>query len=492
MTNPLISRKTKIVATLGPASCEPAVIEELIMSGVNVFRLNLSHGTQSEHSAVVTSIRAAAIKLNSAIGILFDLQGPRIRTGLLDGGSIILEPGTCLRIRPGNAVGDDSFISTTYEPLCQDVTPGDTVLLDDGRIKLTVADITASEIECTVERGGKLGEHKGINLPGVRLSAASLTDKDIDDTRFAVEQGADFIALSFTRRAADVKDLKSLLEDLEEPSLPVIAKIENSSAIENLEDIIEAADGVMVARGDLGVEITVEKVPPLQKRIIRLANAASRTVITATQMLDSMIKRPVPTRAEVSDIANAVFDGTDAVMLSAETATGEFPVKVVETMSRVLIEAEHAKVETEQDLYRRRNKRESKDKLHQAEAVTYAASAAAREVEATAIIVYTQSGASACMLSGLRPTMPIIAFTPIDSTKRRLALRWGVYPFTMEFGTHTDELICRGEAALLDYNLAEYGDSIVIVSGTKVGIKGATNMMKIDWIGSDECTLPVK
>jgi len=479
-------RRTKIVATIGPASTSPKIIDELLMAGVNVCRLNFSHGTLEEHKAVISDIRAAAMRLDLPVAILLDLQGPRIRTGLLEKGIVELKSEQRVTITTDDVKGNENVIPTTYLQLPQDVKPGDRILIDDGLIELRVIGVAGNNVECDVVYGGILKDQKGMNLPGVAISAPSLSRKDMRDMDFGISQGVDYIALSFVRKASDVTGLKEYLKE-KGADIPVIAKIEKPEAIENLDSIIEEADGIMVARGDLGVELSAEEVPIAQKKIIYMANIAGKPVITATQMLESMINNPRPTRAEASDVANAVFDGTDALMLSGETAVGKYPVKTVEIMAKIAVEAEEA------DMSRRQSMRRKKEKAGSfSEAVAFASFAAAGELHSKAIVVFTQSGSTAKLVSKLRSTTPIIAFTPLEETRRRLSLVWGVQPFCIEFGGHTDEMICSGEAAMLNNGLAELGDTIVVVSGTKVGMRGATNMMKIDRIGSEECKLFLK
>lgn len=486
MSTPLGSRNTKIVATLGPATSSEISIEELILAGVNVVRLNLSHGTRTEHGRVISCVREVSARREIPVAILLDLQGPRIRTGPIKGGEVELSPGQSITITARKADGDKTVISTTYAELYRDVAPGDRILMDDGLIEARVTRVESEEIECEVVYGGVLKEHKGMNLPGVNVSAPSLSDKDREDIDFGIEFGVDFIALSFVRKAADVFELKERLKQ-KNADIPVIAKIERAEAIENLDAILEESEGIMIARGDLGVELSPEEIPVLQKKLISRANEAGKVVITATQMLESMIANPRPTRAEASDVANAVFDGTDALMLSGETAVGRYPVGAVEMMSKIAGEAEEAAMAQKHFLRRRKAAAGSF-----AQAVAFAAHAASAEVGAKAIVVFTQSGETARIISKTRPASPIVAFTPIEKTWRRMSINWGLHPFLIKFGGHTDEMICRGEAALLNYGLADFGDTIVIVSGTKVGMRGATNMMKIDWIGSEECKLYIK
>lgn len=479
-------RRTKIIATIGPASNSPKIIDELLLAGVNVCRLNFSHGTHEEHRSVIMAIRSASLRLDLPVAILLDLRGPKIRTGRLEKGSVELKPGQMVNITTEDIKGDEKLISTTYKDLPRDVKPGDRILIDDGLIEVNVNKVNGNQVECRVIYGGVLQEHKGMNLPGVNVSAPSLSEKDKQDIDFGISQAVDYVALSFVRRASDVEALKDYMRD-KGADLPIIAKIEKPEALDNLESIIEESDGIMVARGDLGVELSAEEVPTAQKKMISMANAAGKIVITATQMLESMINSPRPTRAEASDIANAVFDGTDALMLSGETAVGKYPVKAVEMMAKIAVQAEEADLN-----YRQLGRRKKTVASSFAQAVAFASYAASEELHSKAIVVFSQSGSTAKLVSKLRPPTPIITFTPVEETKRRLALVWGVRPFCIEFGGHTDEMVCRGEAAMLNNGLAELGDTIVVVSGTKVGMRGATNMMKIDKIGSEECKLFIK
>jgi len=480
---PNTTRKTKIIATLGPASDNAATIEAVVRAGANAVRLNLSHGTIDEHRRVFNTVREVCARLNAPVAVIVDLQGPKIRVGNIPGGKITIARGETLTLTAEDTPGSPGLISTTYKALASDVRTGDKLLFDDGLMEAVVKSIDGQRVICEVITGGVLREHKGINLPGRTISAPSLTEHDMEGVRFAAKAGADYIALSFVRKASDVAGLKEELAALGS-DIPIIAKIEKSEAIENLDDIIREADSIMIARGDLGVELTPEAVPVLQKRIIAKANAAGKCVITATQMLESMITHPRPTRAEASDVSNAVYDNTDCLMLSGETAVGRYPVEAVEMMVRIVRETEEAL-----DDHPRIIARPMEGPRAFAHAVTYAAFAACKEVSPRALVVFTQSGSTAELLSQLRPSTRIIAFTAAPSTWRRMALVWGVTPLMTEFGASTDEMICRGEAALLDNDVAELGDTVVIISGTKVGMRGATNMMKIDWIGSEECKL---
>ncbi len=479
------SRKAKIVATLGPASGTPAQIAELLTAGVNVIRLNLSHGDMDAHDRAITNVREISEKLGLSVAILIDLQGPRIRIGSLKK-SVPVVAGEHLTItvdgRKSKGV-KGAVVTTTYSALADDVRLGSRILIDDGLIELKVTRITDGTVECEVINGGEIKTHKGMNLPGVKISAPALTDRDIEGIGLAVLREVDYLALSFVRRPEDVLELKNILKE-RSSDIAVIAKIEKAEAVESLAEILDVSEGVMIARGDLGVELSAEKVPVLQKNIIHMANEAEKIVITATQMLESMIFNPRPTRAEASDVANAVFDGTDALMLSGETAVGKHPVGAVEMMSRIIIEAEEV-----DSAGLHRHKRSDSMPASFAHMICFAAYSASADERSSAIVVYTQTGDTAMILSKLRPGAPVVAFTPLEKTCRRLALVWGVHPFKIEYGGHTDEMICRGEAELIERGLANWGDTVVIVSGTKVGMRGATNMMKIDWLGSEECML---
>ncbi len=473
-------RRTRIVATVGPACEEAASLEALIRAGVNVFRLNFSHGTHETHSGMVARIRAAAEKWSTPVAILQDLQGPKIRTGRSkDGQPIHLSSGDRITITTERVEGTAERISTTYEPLPRDVRPGDRILLDDGYIGLRVASIAGKEVVCEVTDGGTLLERKGINLPGVNLSAQALTEKDREDAVLGARLGVDFLALSFVRRPEDISDLRSLLIQEGAP-VPIIAKIERPEALECLDGILARADGVMVARGDLGVEVPVEEVPVHQKRIIRDANQFGRWVITATQMLESMIRNPIPTRAEVSDVANAILDGSDAVMLSGETARGAFPAESVAVMGRIAERIE----ENLYPFYRTLSK-EVTTKMPFTEAAVDAACFAAQELQADALVVFTHSGNTARIVSAQRPRCPVVAFTQRPETLRRLCLCWGVVPFLLDRYLSPDELFREAERRLLERKMVEKGDSVVFLTGSTTA-PGATNLIKIHRVGEED------
>ena len=470
-------RRTKILATLGPASSSPEKIEALIRAGVNGFRLNFSHGTHETHAGLYRAIREASARVGVPVAILQDLQGPKIRTGnLVDGKPVTLVAGQSMTISVQECLGTAQRVSTTYQALPSDVKAGDTILLDDGLMSLKVLSTTATGVEAQVAIGGELGEHKGINLPGVALSTPSLTEKDREDAAFGLKLGVDYIALSFVRKPSDIDDLRQLVRAAGK-STPIVAKIEKPEAIEQLEEVIAQSDGVMVARGDLGVEVSVERVPVLQKRIIAESNRQGKLVITATQMLESMIANPIPTRAEATDIANAILDGTDVVMLSGETAKGKYPVESVTRMGQIAEETERELVRYYDTLDRIESSGERLTK-----AAVDAACFAAREVVAAAIVVFTRSGRTALMASKERPACRTVALTPEDATYRRLALAFGVEPVRVDFVERPDDLIQAGERVILERCLARHGDTVIMLAGTSTA-RGATNLVKVHRVG---------
>src|SRR3990167_7444969 len=471
-------RNAKIVCTIGPASSSPKVIERLIKAGMDVARLNFSHGTHDEHKKVIKYIRDTARRLKKAVAILQDLQGPKIRTGLLKDGKIILKSGNKFVLTGRKILGTSEMVSTTYSSMYRDVKKGDRILLDDGLMSLKVNNVKGTDITCEVINGGVLTDHKGINLPGIKVGLSSITKKDIEDLYFGIGQCVDYVAISFVRTDKDVKSVKDTIKK-RGVFIPVIAKLEKPEAIENLEGIMDEADGVMVARGDLGVEMSPEAVPVIQKNIINMANRKEKPVITATQMLESMINNPRPTRAEASDVANAIFDGTDAVMLSGETASGKYPVESVEIMARIISAAESG------SLYRHVSDRRRGRISTYPNAVSSAAVHASHQIEAKLIVVFTQSGSTALLVSKQRPAMPIIAYTPSENIMRRLNLYWGVIPKTMGLIEDTDNLIKEMDRNLISNRLAKKGDPVVILMGMPISRKGATNMMKLHKIGTD-------
>lgn len=478
-------RKAKIVCTIGPASDSPALLDQLIESGMNAARLNFSHGTHQSHARAVKAVRDAAGRRHVVVAIIQDLQGPRIRIGEIADPGIELVAGASVRLgttlfQSGGQRGAQSVspsglieIPVTYQDLARDVQPGARILIDDGLIELLAGRISDGAVECQVVTGGRLTSHKGMNLPGTRISAPTLTDKDRDDLRFGIAQGVDYVALSFVRGPDDVAAAKKLVADWGGQA-PIIAKIERPEAVECLDAILDLADGVMVARGDLGVEMGPEAVPVLQKRIIAEANRRRRLVITATQMLESMTQHMRPTRAEASDVANAVFDGTDAVMLSGETAIGTHPVEAVRVMDRIIRAAE----EGTSHKFVRRSDTIGTDVTFP-EAICTSASSAAAALDASVIVAFSELGATARLLSKQRPTAPIIAFTPFEPVRRQMALYWGVLPHTMRQIDQTDERVHEAERRLKAEGLVKTGERIVILSGTRIGQPGGTNLMKL-------------
>ncbi|HEU4728630.1 MAG TPA: pyruvate kinase [Kofleriaceae bacterium] len=467
--------RAKIVCTLGPASSTPERIGELIDAGMSVARLNFSHGSHDDHAKMLQVVRAEAERRGKAIAALLDLQGPKIRIGRFASGQIELRPGGELTITTEEVIGDERRVSTTYAGLPRDVKIGDQILLDDGYLCLGVTHVADREVKTVVITGGILKNNKGINLPGVDVSAPALSEKDRIDIGFALRHGVDYVALSFVRRAEDVLEAKRLLT-VDQVSIPVIAKIEKPQALDRLGEIIDASDGIMVARGDLGVELGPEKVPLWQKRIIEETNRRGKIVITATQMLESMITAPRPTRAEASDVANAVLDASDALMLSGETASGLYPVEAVKTMARIIEEIERS-------AYYRANVDVPGIQLAvPANAIAHAAMTAARAMKLRTIVAVSESGGAARLVSEYRPDANIVCLTTNEVSFRRLAMIWGVTPVLISPAATTEELIDRVEATMIERNLAQPGENVLITMAVPVGAGMQTNMLKIHQI----------
>lgn len=464
-------RATKIVATLGPATDSPEVLKKLFDSGVDVFRLNASHGTQEDIARRVRSVRDLADGTGRHVSILLDLQGPKIRLGTFKDGPYVLEDGATFTITTEPVEGNGQIASTSYSELARDVKPGDPILVADGTVQLRVVATNGIAARCIVEHGGKISDRKGINLPGVAVSTPSISKKDITDAHFGVQLGVDFFALSFVRTARDVLRLRHLLEEVDAKQ-PIIAKIEKPEAWQNLDSILEECDGVMVARGDLGVEMAPEKVPFIQKTIIEKSRRCGKFVITATQMLESMIENPIPTRAEVSDIANAIYDGTSAVMLSAETSAGKYPVESVKVMARIAVETEKSMRSKFPDVW-------MNQELSIPEIIADAAYHSARCAGVVALAVGTSTGASARLLARNRPPVPIYAFTSSDVTARQLSIVWGVHSLVTEPMDSTDHMLQEMERILVQSGRVKAGDNIVFVAGQPVGLRGSTNMLKL-------------
>ncbi|AJD91745.1 pyruvate kinase [Jeotgalibacillus malaysiensis] len=473
-------RKTKIVCTIGPASESIEKLTQLMEAGMNVARLNFSHGDFDEHGARIKNIREAAAKLGKNIGILLDTKGPEIRTNTMENGAIELVAGNEIIVSMEEVVGTTEKFSITYSDLVNDVHEGSKILLDDGLIGLEVLSIdkNAGEIRTKIMNTGTLKNKKGVNVPGVSVNLPGITDKDANDILFGIEQGVDFIAASFVRRASDVMEIRELLEKNGSPKINIIPKIENQEGVDNIDEILQVSDGLMVARGDLGVEIPAEEVPLVQKQLIRKCNAVGKPVITATQMLDSMQRNPRPTRAEASDVANAIFDGTDAIMLSGETAAGDYPVESVQTMNNIASRAEEAL-----DYKAILSKRSKRFERNMTDAIGQAVAHTALNLEVNAIIAPTESGHTAKMISKYRPEATIVAVTADSSVSRRLALVWGVYPQVGEKTETTDEMLDMAVTESLNSGCVKHGDLVVITAGVPVGESGTTNLMKIHIVG---------
>jgi len=468
-----MTRNAKIIATVGPATSSQAQLKRLLQAGVDVIRINFSHGNYDDHAKVIKEIRSLAKEEKRSLAILQDLQGPKLRTGMLEGGEAIkLSPGEQITLTTRDVISTKDSVQVKYDSFAQDVNEGDRILLDDGRIELRVTSIDGNDVATKVIYGGKLGSKKGINLPGVNLSAPSLTKKDLQDIEFGLAHDVDAIALSFVRRAEDIVCLREAISSSTHDGVTplIIAKLEKPEAIDNLEQILTVCDGVMVARGDLGVEVAPERVPSIQKHIIQHANAAQRFVITATQMLDSMIENPRPSRAEASDVANAVFDGSDILMLSGETAIGEYPVEAVETMDRIIRDAENHAPQWSCVLA---------DEVlitdDDAVATTQAAKSLARDRDVAAIAVFTRSGRTARLMSYTRPRVPIVAFTPEAKTFHQLSLAWGVIPHLVKKANSVEEMIAGVRNACLAGGIVSHGQQIVLVASLPIGEMGPPN-----------------
>jgi len=468
-------RKTKIVCTIGPASRIYDVIEKLIKMGMNVARLNFSHGSYKEHLQVIENIRQASLKIGQPIAILQDLGGPKIRIGKIIKEPIFLKEGSSFILTNRKVPGDEQEVSLTFPFLPQKVKKGDCIFLADGTLELKVKEFTSTNIICRVVRGGKLTSHQGVNIPNISMDIPSLTEKDYQDILFGIKNKVDFIGLSFIRRAEDVLKVRKILKENKAEEISLIAKIEKKEAVDNLKEIIENSDGVMVARGDLGVEIPLENVPLVQKNIIKKCNFIGKPVITATQMLMSMMSNPRPSRAEVTDVANAILDGTDAIMLSEETAVGNYPLEAVETMNKIALRIEKA-IDYEKIL----SERSISVKPTNADAISHATCQVDLDLKVKAIVIFTFSGSTARMVSRYRPPVPIIAASTQDSTVKKLTLSWGVYPFKTEELADTDDMITRSRKVALETGLVRPGEKIVITAGIPFRVPGSTNLLKVE------------
>jgi pyruvate kinase len=467
-------RRAKIVCTLGPATSSDQGIRDLIAAGMDVARLNLSHGEHSVHEDTYRRVRRASDESGHGVGVLVDLQGPKIRLGTFDEGPVLLERGDQFTITTDDVPGDRSLCSTTYAGLPGDVSPGDRILVDDGKVCLEAVAVASDRVVTRVIEGGVVSDHKGLNLPGVAVSVPALSEKDVDDLRWALRLGADMVALSFVRSAKDVENVRRIMDEVG-VHVPALAKIEKPQAVEALEEIIDSFDGIMVARGDLGVELPLEQVPLVQKSAIEVARRHAKPVIVATQMLDSMITASRPTRAEASDVANAVLDGADALMLSGETSVGRYPIEAVRTMAKIIENVEDNAL----DRIPRLNTRPGT----QGGAITMAAAEVGEMLGAKYLVTFTQTGDSARRLARLRTAIPLLAFSPEASTRSQLALTWGVETFLVPFVHHTDDMVRQVDQALLDLGRCRPGDIVVIVAGAPPGIPGSTNAMRVHRMG---------
>jgi pyruvate kinase len=467
-------RRAKIVCTIGPAVESVEKIAELVDAGMNMARLNLSHGDHTEHQLRLDMVRAAAKKANKPVAVLVDLQGPKIRLARFADGPHELARGDIFTITTEEVEGTKERVGTTYKGLPGDCKAGDYILIDDGKVTVQVTKVSATEVETKVIQPGMVSNNKGLNLPGVAVSVPALSEKDKADLRWGLKAGADFIALSFVRSAADLKDVHAIMDEVG-VRIPVIAKIEKPQAVENLQEIVDAFDGIMVARGDLGVELPIEEVPMVQKRCITLARESAKPVIVATQMLDSMISNSRPTRAEATDCANAVLDGADALMLSGETSVGAFPIETVQTMARIIEHTENVALDQIPPL--------KHSPATKGGAITKAATEVGLIVGAKILVAFTQSGDSARRMSRLRSPIPMLAMTPDKGTYNRLSLSWGVEPMLTAVVNHTDEMVMQVDSLLIESKRVKLGDLVLIVAGSPPGIPGSINAMRVHKIG---------
>lgn len=476
---PEILKKTKIVCTIGPASESPEVLEQLIKNGMNVARLNFSHGSHEEHLEKIKTIKRLRRKLNVPLGLMLDTKGPEIRIGTFEEKEYFLKPDDIFTITTRDVVGNKNIVSVSYSGLPNDVEKGSIISIDDGLIQLEVIEIKdGTDIVCRVQNNGVISNHKGVNLPGRVTNLPAITPKDVDDIKFGIENGIDMIAASFIRKKEDIYDIRKVLEDHGGEDILILSKIESQEGVDNVDEIIEASDGIMVARGDLGVEIRTELIPLVQKEIIRKCNKAAKPVITATQMLDSMQRNPRPTRAETTDVANAIIDGTDCVMLSGETAAGKYPVEAVKTMRDICITTELSD-DFEENIYQTEIDR----KITTTNAISKSTCTIASQLKAKAIITCTASGSTAKAVSKFRPRTNIIACTIDEKVARRLSVSWGVYPVIVEKAHETDELIERAIVGALKENYVQEGDLTVLTAGIPLGVSGTSNLIKVHVIG---------
>lgn len=475
-----MKRRAKIVSTLGPATATAEKIQDLVSSGMDVARLNFSHGAHADHKQVYDLVRAASGSSGHPVGVLADLQGPKIRLGAFAAGQVEWRTGDTVRVTVEDVTGTHDKVSTTYGGLAEDAKPGDKLLVDDGKVGLVVTAVEGPEVVCEVTEGGTVSDHKGLSLPGMDVSVPAMTDKDIEDLEFALRLGVDFVALSFVRSPADIDLVHQVMDRVDNGRigrLPVIAKLEKPEAVDNLEAIVLAFDGVMVARGDLGVELALEQVPLVQKRAIQIARENAKPVIVATQMLDSMITNPRPTRAETSDVANAVMDGADAVMLSGETSVGRYPIETVQTMGRIVEAVENESTAVPPLTHVPRTKRG---------VLSYAARDIGERLTAKALVAFTQSGDTVRRLARLHTPLPLLAFTDGQHVRSQLAMTWGTETFLVDKVDSTDAMVRQVDASMLSMNRYERGDLVVIVAGSPPGTVGSTNLIRVHRLGEED------
>ncbi|HEX6353540.1 pyruvate kinase [Actinophytocola sp.] len=472
-----MSRRAKIVCTLGPATATPEKVRDLVEAGMDVARMNFSHGSQSDHKQVYDLVRAASDELGRAVGVMADLQGPKIRLGTFAGGKAEWRVGDVVRITVEDIEGTHDRVSTTYKGLARDAKKGDRLLVDDGNIGLTVLQVEGPDVVCEVTEGGKVSNNKGISLPGMDVSVPAMSEKDIEDLEFALQLGVDFVALSFVRSPADIDLVHQVMDRNGKGRLPVIAKLEKPEAVSNLEAIVLAFDGVMVARGDLGVELPLEQVPLVQKRTIQIARENAKPVIVATQMLESMIQNSRPTRAEASDVANAVLDGADAVMLSGETSVGRYPIEAVRTMGKIVEAVESESTVVPPLTHVPRTKRG---------VISYAARDIGERLNAKALVAFTQSGDTVRRLARLHTHLPLLAFTPEPAVRSQLSLTWGVETFMVPEVDSTDLMVRQVDNAMLSIGRYQPGDLVVVVAGSPPGTVGSTNLIRVHRLGEED------
>ena len=470
------TKRTKIVCTLGPASEKEETLKALIQNGLNVCRMNFSHGSHEEHKVRMDLVKKVREELGQPTAILLDTKGPEIRTGQFDAPEVLLEEGQTFTITMKDVMGSKEMCTVSYKGLAEDVEPGNTILIDDGLVGLTVKEVNNDDIVCVVENSGIVKNHKGVNVPGVKVNLPAITEKDRSDIEFGIEQGIDFIAASFVRKVSDVLAIREILEENNATDIKIISKIENQEGVDNLDEIIAVSDGIMVARGDLGVEIPTEEIPIVQKNMINKCNKAGKPVITATQMLDSMMRNPRPTRAEVTDVANAIYDGTDAIMLSGETAAGKYPVEAVKTMAII------AKRTEETIDYNTKLREKALEATNVTDAISYSTCATAIDLNAKAILSSTSSGHTARMVSKFRPECPIVAITDNERVMRQLSLTWGALPVITTSGKNTDEVINNAINAAKEKQYIAENDLVVITAGVPVATSGTTNLIKVETI----------